>query len=91
MRRLTVVAELGREVALGDPGGGPVAGRRKLFEACLGPVEHLRGLVEPILLEERASEDELGVTDLVDELDPAAEQLERMARLLLGEHGLIGP
>ena len=71
-RRLTIVAAPGGEIALRDPGGRAMACRGELLEALLGPVEHLRRRVEALLLEERAAEDELGVADLVDELDAVA-------------------
>ena len=48
------------------------------------------GLVEPALLEQRAAEHELRVADLVDHVLAVGEQLERLARLLLGELRLAG-
>ena len=90
LRRLTVVTALGGKIAFRDPSSRSMAGRGELLEARLGPVEHLCGLLEPILLEERAAEDELRVPDLVDELDAVSEELERVTRLLFGEDGLIG-
>ena len=41
-------------------------------------------LVEPALLEQSASEDELGVADLVESVLAAAHERERMTRLLFG-------
>ena len=42
------------------------------------------GLVEAALLEQRAAEDEPGVADLVEHVVALADDLERVARLLLG-------
>ena len=47
-------------------------------------------LVEPILFEQRASENDLRVADLVQEVWTSFEQLERVARLLLGEAPVAG-
>src|SRR5439155_12132950 len=58
-------------------------------EARVGGGERVRGFLEPTLPEERAPEDELRVADLVEEVDPAVEQLERVPRLLLGEVDLV--
>ena len=55
----------------------------ELVERALAGLERLLGLVEPVLLEQRAAEHELGVADLVDLVDAVAEQLQRVARLLL--------
>jgi hypothetical protein len=62
-----------------------MAGRGKLLEVGLGLGEPLLGLVDPAALEERAAEDELDVADLVDEVLAVAEELERLARLLVGQ------
>ena len=61
-----VVAAPGREIATRDPGGGAMAGRAELAEARLGGGERRLGLVEAILLEQRASEHELRAADLVE-------------------------
>src|SRR5207248_1255254 len=50
---------------------------------------HGLGLVEPVLLEQRPAEDDLRVSDLVDEVHASVEQLQRMARLLLRELVLL--
>ena len=62
----------------------------KLVEAALGVVEGLCGLLEPALLEQRPPEHELCVSDLVDHVDAIAEQLQGLARLLLGRLDLAG-
>src|SRR3954453_4469546 len=85
MRRLTVVAAPPRQIALCDPGRGPVAGGRELFEARLRLLEHRVRLVEPLLIQERPAEDELGVANLVEVAAPAAEKLDCVPRLLLRE------
>src|SRR4051794_33763422 len=53
-----VVAPALGEVALRDPGCGTVRTRRELRERVLGFGENALGLLEPVLLEERAAEDE---------------------------------
>src|SRR5581483_7663316 len=78
-----MVAAPGREVAPSDPRCSPVASRTELGEAPVGFAEHRLRLVEPPLLEQRASEHELGVADLVEIVDATVEQLERVTRLLL--------
>src|SRR5918992_115740 len=65
-----VVATTGREVALCDPNGRPVADRGELLEAGVGCRERLVGVIEPALLEQRTAEYELDVPDLVEEVDP---------------------
>src|SRR2546423_128634 len=56
--------------------------RRALRQARLGIVEPRFRLVESFLSEERRAEDDLRVADLVDEVDTAVEQLQRVPRLL---------
>src|SRR5215210_6587416 len=80
-----------RQVALCDPRRRAVADGGKLVEAPLGGVEGLFGLFEPILLEKRATEHELGIADLVDHVDAIAEELQGLARLLFGALDLARP
>src|SRR5215203_3039572 len=47
------------EIAESDPGTGAMAGGRKLFEARVGRLEGLFGVVESALLHERAAQHEL--------------------------------
>ena len=79
-----VVAAPGGEIAARDPCGSAMAGRAELAEAGLGGGERRLGLVEPVLLEQRAAEHELRAADLVEVVLAAVEQPERMPRLLLG-------
>ena len=73
------------DVSLRRPNRGPVAHGRQAREALVGGGErHLR-VVEAALLGQRAAEHELRVPDLVDEVVAAGEQLERVARLRLGD------
>jgi hypothetical protein len=65
-----------------------VARRAKLVETLLRCHECALGLVEPALLEERSAEDELGIANLVDEVDPALEERERVPGVLLGQREL---
>ena len=74
MGGLTVVATARREIAERDPRGSAMADRGELFERRVGGTELRLRVVEPALLEERAAEDELGVADLVEEVDAAVEQ-----------------
>src|SRR3954462_12625591 len=85
-----VLAAPRRQIALRHPRRGAVAGRRKLVEARLGGRELRLRLLEPVLLEQRAPEHELRVADLVEQVDAGVEQLERVPRLLLREHGVAG-
>ena len=64
--------------------------RRQLGKRLLGLAELLLGLVEPALLEQRAAEHELRVADLVEHVVAAAENLERVPRLLLGRAVVAG-
>src|SRR5437763_927124 len=89
-RRLLVVVPLRREVALCHPGRGAVTCGRKLFETRLCGVEDLLRLIEAALLQHCASEHELRVADLVQIIDAAREQLQRMPRLLLRLHHVAG-
>jgi hypothetical protein len=62
-----------------------VTGGGKLGQAELGFREHVLRFVEPLLLEQRATEHDLRVADLVQEVCASLEQLERVTSLLLGE------
>ena len=88
MRRIEVFAAPHRKVALGDPRCRTVTGGGDLLEAALRLLEHRVRLVEPLLFEEGPAEDELGVADLVEVVDPAAQKLECVPRLLLCEFRL---
>src|SRR5215211_7618886 len=90
MRGMPVVATAHCEVALRDPRGGTMADGRELLEACLCGREHLLGLVEALLLEQSAPEDELSVADLVENVDAVSEELERVPRLLLSDLRIPG-
>src|SRR3954454_9049884 len=81
-----VVAAPGGEIAAGNPRGCAMAGRAELVEAGLGRVARRLRLVDPVLLEERATEHELRAADFVDVVLVAGclEELERVPRLLLG-------
>src|SRR5882757_716594 len=85
-----VVAPPRRKIAARHPGGCTVAGGTELPEARLGCDERSLGLVEPVLLEQRAAEHELRAADLVDVVLRAAEQPQRMPRLLLGLFEVAG-
>ena len=89
-RSRRIVAAPHGEIPLRYPGGGPVTGRRELVECLLRGPEFDLGLVEAVLLEHRASEDELSVADLIEEIDPIAEELERVPRLFLGALDVAG-
>src|SRR4051812_49068204 len=58
--------------------------RLKTFERDLGKRELGISLVEPPLLEQRAPQHELRVTDLVQAVLAATQQRQRVTRLLLG-------
>ena len=73
MRRVEVLAPPHGQIALSDPRCRTVARGRKLFEAALRLLEHCVCLVEPLLVEEGAAEDELGVADLIEVVDTAAQ------------------
>src|SRR4030095_2057616 len=79
-RSRPVVAPPGGEVAHGDPGACAVAGRGPLLATVVGGLERPIGLVEQPPLPERATEDELGRADLVQEVDPALEERDRLPR-----------
>src|SRR5579884_1321986 len=83
--RPLVIAPARCEVAACDPGGRAVAPRAELAEARLCGGEGRLRLVEPALLEQGVPEHELGAADLVDVVDATVEQLECLARLLLGQ------
>ena len=85
-----IVTAASGEIALGDPRRCTVAPGRELVVGALAGLEGLFGLVEPILLEQRPAQHELGVADLADLVDTVAEQLERIPRLLLGPLDLAG-
>ena len=74
-----------RKVSLRDPGRGEQARRLEALERLLGGFQPLGGLVEAVLLEQRAPEYELDVADLVECVFAAAEEVERVARLRLCE------
>src|ERR671935_195180 len=63
----------------------PATPRRSSFAVvrALTRVEGLLGLVQPVLLEERPTEHQLRIPDLVDLVHAIAEQLQRVPRLLL--------
>src|SRR4029077_19869631 len=89
--RTFVIPPLGGEVAASDPGRSAMAARPQLAKARLGREEGRIGLVEPVLLEQRAPEHELRAAHLVDIVDSAFEQLERMTRLSLRVRERAGP
>src|SRR5262249_17055118 len=62
----------------------PVADRSQLLEAPIGGAEDVLSLVQAILLDEGATERQLGGADLGEIVEPIAEQLERLARSGLG-------
>ena len=82
-----VVASLHCEVPLCNPRGGAMARRRKLVEDGLGGLENLLGLVEQRLLEQGASERQLGDAASVEMVDAVAEQVERVPCLRLRRSG----
>ena len=59
VRRSTVVSTSGSKVALRHPDPRAAADRRELLEACIGLGKRLLGLVQALLLGQRAPEDEL--------------------------------
>src|SRR5262249_58087537 len=63
----------------------PMARGRELTAALLRSREDVLGLVETPLLEQRAAEDDLRISDLVEVVDPPVEQLQRVPGLLLGQ------
>src|SRR4051794_37972209 len=67
-----------------------MAGRGKLGQAELGLGEDLLCIVESLLLEQGATENDLRVADLVEKVGSSLEELERMSRLLLGETPITG-
>ena len=73
MRRLEVFAAPHGQIALGDPCCRAVANGGKLFEAALSLLEHRVRLFQALLLEEGPAEDELGVADLIEVVDTAAQ------------------
>src|SRR5439155_25421457 len=85
-----IVAAPGSKIALGDPRRCAMTSGRKLVVGTLARPERLIGLVEPVLLEQRPAQHQLGVADLGDLVDTVAEQLERVARLLLGPLDVAG-
>src|ERR1041385_2535803 len=85
MRRPAVLSAPHCEIALRDPRCGPVADGAELLEARLRVLEHGVCLLEPLLLQKSAAEDELGVAVLVEVVAPAAEKLECVPRVLLCE------
>ena len=68
-----------------------MARRRQLGEALLGLGERLLGLVETALSEKGPPKDELRVSDLVEEVRAAVEELERVPCLALGELDVAAP
>src|SRR4029453_15132523 len=82
---LEVLATPHGQVALGDPRCRTVADRGELLEAALRVLEHLLRLFELLLLGQSPAEAELGVADLVEVVDPAAQKIECVPRLLLRE------
>src|SRR5258705_13536904 len=79
-----------RKIPLGDPRRRAMAPRRELVVCALTRREGHFGLVEAILLEQRAAQNELGVADLTDFVDPVTEKPERIACLLLCERDVTG-
>src|SRR3954454_12535179 len=77
-----VVATPRREIATGDPRSCAMAGRAELIERRLRRDERRLGLVELVLLEQRATEHELSVADLVEVVLVALEEPKRMLGLL---------
>src|SRR3954464_4645662 len=82
-RRTTLVSPPRRQVSLGDPRGSTMRRRGQLRERVLGIGERRLGLVEPALFEQGATEHEPGIADLVEHVLALADDLERMACLLL--------
>src|SRR5207247_10161494 len=85
-----IVAAPGGKVALGDPRRCAMASGRKLVVRTLAGLERVLGLVEAVLLEQRPAQDELGIADLSGLVDTVTEQLERVARRLLGPCDVAG-
>src|SRR5690242_5528880 len=85
-----VVTAPGSEISARDPCRRAVTAAAQLVEAALCGAELRLGLVESLLLEQRASEDEAATADLVDEVLAVAEELERLPDLLLGELRVAG-
>src|SRR5207244_3040759 len=73
------------QVALRHPDRGAVADRLELPEAVGGLGQRSLGLVESILLDQRAAQDELRAADRVEEVDAAVEETQRLPGVLLGE------
>src|SRR5919201_1568715 len=67
-----------------------MTGRGELCEARLRVVESVFRLVESLLFQQRSAEDDLRAADLVEEVLAAAEQPQRVSRLLFGEPKLAG-
>src|SRR5579862_483018 len=86
----TIVATPLRKVALCDPCRGSMRARRELREGILRLREHLRRLVQPSLLEQRAAENEAGVPDLVQPVFACAEQGEGVPSVLLRDRRIAG-
>ena len=55
----------------------------KLVEAVFGSVEGIGSFVESTLLEKGSPEHKLRISDLGDHVDPVAQEVERLAGLLL--------
>src|SRR6266850_2766734 len=86
----TIVTAARSEIALGDPRRRTVTAGRELVVRALAGLERSIGLVEPILLEQRPAQYELGVADLTDLVNAVAEQFERVSRPILGPLDLTG-
>ena len=80
----TILVAPRREIAERDPSSGAVAHGRQLLEAAVGGLELSLGLVQALLLEERPTEHELRIADLVEVVDAVVEQRQRVPSLFLG-------
>src|SRR6266511_747805 len=86
-QRLVLISAADAQLGLGGPRRSTMARRGKLVEDRFARGDRVLGLVESALLEQSASEHELHVPLLVEEVDSPFEQL---PRLLLRALGLAG-
>src|SRR5204862_4992269 len=83
LERSAVVAPLQGEVALSRPCGGAVTRRGQSCKARLRLRKAFLGLLEPAGAEQGAAEHDLRVAELVEVVDPAPQELDRVPRVLL--------
>src|SRR6266508_4081911 len=84
---LVPVPQTNAQIGLRGPDRCTVAPRGELVEGRLGGSERLCRLLETSLLEERAPQDELRVSMLVEVVDPVLEQDESLPCVVLGQVG----